>query len=86
MGKRGRRRGRDHQPTERPPEQTVEHRDDVVDSSPIRPSMSTNQIKAAGVAVDVPFEAPGPKDIRYADGTTFEESFPDIFQRGGSGS
>lgn len=42
--------------------------------------MTTEQIKAAGLAVDVPFEAPTSADLEYSDGTTLTESFPHLLE------
>lgn len=48
--------------------------DEVDPQSPIKPSMTEQEIKGAGVAVDVPFETatPNPEEIQYASGIAKE--------------
>ena len=57
-------------PAENQPEQPVEQPvKPPPPTAPIRPEMSEVEIRAAGLAVDVPYESgdPNPKRLRYAD-------------------
>jgi hypothetical protein len=50
-------------------------KDQKRDGAGIAPRMSQEQLRSAGVRIDLPTEAASaePKDIRYADGTTLVE-------------
>lgn len=47
---------------------------------PVKPAMTTDEIKAAGLSVDLPYEAPTSDDLRYADGRTLTEAYPDLLE------
>lgn len=54
----------------------------------IKPAMSTEELRAAGVGIDLPTEAASedPKGIAYADGTTLEERLERRYQERTQGS
>ncbi len=44
------------------------------------PFLTEAEIRERGWAIDVPFDSGGPQEIRYADGRTLTEAFPDLLQ------
>lgn len=59
----------------------------------LRKRMSSEDIRQAGVAIDVPFEAPpgDAAELKYSDGQTFAQKFPHLLdvnhtKQGGGGS
>lgn len=59
---------------------------DLANEGPVRPSMSEQELRDAGIAIDVPFEVPvptGETQLRYSDGKTLEDELradsPELF-------